>query len=386
MKIRTVKGLDDALTEIQSGSVSARAKTFSRMKLELLESYDRDLAPHLPALAHDFESGLRRILDDSRLMIHSITSRVKSRESLAKKLARPDREYRDVLDVTDLIAFRIITYSEDLIDEVARLIESHYDVDFANSVNKLHQDDSSKFGYRSLHYVCRSSQVGGKFRFEIQIRTILQHTWAEIEHDIGYKAGEQLPREFRRRFSQIAGLLEIADREFASVRIDLKRYETKLRTADFEGERIELNQLSLKSILEKDEIRKLDEDVASYLGVKKDETPFYPGYLVRALKAAGLNFVGDVLAKASTTHLERFLPAYFEFARTHWKLDTIPRIQQGYGLLFLAHLEALNQEALQINKVKRLTRFFEEIDFSEEPESAKAAAQALVAATYARAT
>lgn len=45
----------------------------------------------------------------------------------------------------------------------------------------------------------------------------MQHAWAEIEHDIQYKASYAVPLEIRRRFSTLAGLLEIADREFQAI-------------------------------------------------------------------------------------------------------------------------------------------------------------------------
>ena len=54
----------------------------------------------------------------------------------------------------------------------------------------------------------------------MQIRTVLQHAWAEFEHDIRYKGvvPEEHARDFDRRFTLAAGLLELADREFATIR------------------------------------------------------------------------------------------------------------------------------------------------------------------------
>src|SRR5690606_20293895 len=62
------------------------------------------------------------------------------------------------------------------------------------------------------HLVGRSAQI--------QVRTVLQHAWAEFEHDIRYKGtipDEHVP-DFDRRFTLAAGLLELADREFSTIR------------------------------------------------------------------------------------------------------------------------------------------------------------------------
>lgn len=72
------------------------------------------------------------------------------------------------------------------------------------------------------------------------MRSILQHAWAEIEHDIGYKSELVIPGPIRRKFSRLAGLLELADLEFSSVRKDIKRYSEKV------GREINLGQLDIK--------------------------------------------------------------------------------------------------------------------------------------------
>jgi ppGpp synthetase/RelA/SpoT-type nucleotidyltranferase len=365
------------------------------MSREFAEEYESHLLAPLSRLQDLLQDDLRKKIEDAGLVIHSLGGRVKSRSSVERKLARPDRTYRDLLEVTDLLAFRIVTYSEDVIAEVARVVENAFEVDFEHSVNKLHHEDSQRFGYRSLHYVCSLPQERGsglgtyasKIRFEVQIRTVLQHTWAEIEHDVGYKAAEQLPREFRRRFSQIASLLEVADREFAAIRTDLKNYETKLKSADFRDDRIELDHLSLQSILERGELEAWDREIAGFMKVSPSGDPFYPDYLLRALRASGLKRVGDILGAAPRlkSSLLPFLPIYFGFAEKQLRLDlaAIPSVQKGYGLLFLAHLHLLDVEDLLIDQVSRMAKFYGEMDYPNDPGSAKAAAQALIAALKA---
>ena len=75
--------------------------------------------------------------------------------------------------------------------------------------------EQARIGYASVHYIASlkgsrtSSPEYSRFqniKFEVQIRSILQHTWAEIEHDLQYKSQESLPRELRRKFARLAGL------------------------------------------------------------------------------------------------------------------------------------------------------------------------------------
>src|SRR6185503_1723451 len=67
--------------------------------------------------------------------------------------------------------------------------------------------------------------------FEVQIRSILQHAWAEIEHDIGYKSPRALSYPTRRSFARLASLLELADIEFTRLRAEVRADEERDRHA-----------------------------------------------------------------------------------------------------------------------------------------------------------
>ena len=66
---------------------------------------------------------------------------------------------------------------------------------------------------------------------QVQIRTVLQHAWAEFEHDIRYKGTvpPEHAHDFDRRFTLAAGLLELADQEFATIRDRLRGPVTQRR-------------------------------------------------------------------------------------------------------------------------------------------------------------
>lgn len=164
---------------------------------------------------------------------HQIQFRVKLKDSLAKKLIRKNYKYSSLTEITDIIGFRIVTYFEDDIDTIENIISTEFDIDKKNSVDKRNLE-VDKFGYRSAHFVASLNKDRLRLteyekykglKFEIQIRSILQHSWAEIEHDIGYKGASEIPKTAKRTFYRVAALLEQADIEFTKLRKEISDYE-----------------------------------------------------------------------------------------------------------------------------------------------------------------
>ena len=89
-----------------------------------------------------------------------------------------------------------------------------------------------RWGYASRHLLV--GVEGEQQPASIQVRTVLQHAWAEFEHDIRYKGSipaEHAP-DLDRRFTLAAGLLELADREFTAIRERLRVTMTGEETAE----------------------------------------------------------------------------------------------------------------------------------------------------------
>ena len=193
----------------------------------ILEAY-REALPVLEQLKTDVLVTLHEALDDSRLFLTAIEARVKKEKSLAGKLVLKGTKYASLTDITDLVGARVITSYTDDVDRIASIAERLFEIDWENSVDKrrLHQLDS--FGYNSLHYICRLP--GYDFRFELQLRTTLQHAWAVINHDNGYKSDIEIPQEYLRRMNRLAGMLEMADDEFSRIRTELTDYRRRVQT------------------------------------------------------------------------------------------------------------------------------------------------------------
>jgi ppGpp synthetase/RelA/SpoT-type nucleotidyltranferase len=229
--------------------------------LDIINQYaiKKDLFAELGGVVYS----LLKTLVHQEVHTHQITYRVKDKESLATKIVRKNYKYQDINEITDLVGFRIILYFEDDINEVERIISKEFNVDRFNSVDKR-DVDAEKFGYRSLHYVVSLNERRlelpeykrfENIKFEIQIRSILQHSWAEIEHDIGYKGANEIPRTARRTFYRIAALLEQADIEFVKLKQELRRHESKLiqeMTAETKG--LLIDKASLKAFIQESTI------------------------------------------------------------------------------------------------------------------------------------
>jgi hypothetical protein len=67
-----------------------------------------------------------------------------------------------------------------------------------------------------------------ELKVEIQIRTILMHVWADIEHKLAYKKKEDIPNKFKRKLYQLSALLEIADNQFQDLKNQKELFQKSL--------------------------------------------------------------------------------------------------------------------------------------------------------------
>ena len=197
-------------------------------------------------LYEEFAEVLRHILGEAfiaaSVKIHSIEARAKSIESFGKKAARPSYSdpgmprYKDPLaEITDIAGVRVITFFPKTLDAVDRTIQSEFTV-IQKKDKRHHSAGRIRFGYQSIHYLIRMNpersalpeyKCFAKLTAEVQVRTILQHAWAEMEHDIRYKPAGAIPASLRKRFDALAETIEMADREFQAIQDE----DEKLRSA-----------------------------------------------------------------------------------------------------------------------------------------------------------
>ena len=267
---------------------------------------DRHLDPHCEAIMEEFRAGLpqfksvakevydtlKRTFEEAGLLVAAIEYRVKAEDSLAGKLELKGQKYKTLADITDIIGLRVITFYIDDVDKVASAVERLLTVDWENSVDKrkIHEIDS--FGYLSLHYIC--SKKGFPYRFEIQMRTLLQHAWANMNHDTGYKSGVEVPKEYLRNMSRLAGMLELADEQFSIIRNDLADYRRRVQALVASGNLadVPLDGDTFRSFLDLKPFEPLNKRIASVNQAEIQEVPLMP-YLA-VFKNLECKTLGDV--------------------------------------------------------------------------------------------
>ena len=199
-------------------------------------------------LANEAAEIIRKILIHERVPFLSVTSRRKSLQSVIEKNRR--KKYKDPQkEITDFAGIRVITYIGTDARRACESIKQHFAIDDFRSHDKLSELNYDQVGYLSYHYVCSLTENRLAFPelenfrglvFEVQVRTVLQHAWAEIEHDRNYKFSGVLPAHLQRRLYLIAGLLEVGDQEFNRLAIDIDEHrrsvESRARVGDLSFE------------------------------------------------------------------------------------------------------------------------------------------------------
>ncbi len=199
------------------------------------------LQPHLEKLAGRLASWLTSVLDDAGINYLDVAWRGKSVASFAAKANKAAEDgtllhAEPLRDITDQIGARVITYVTSDVAAVADLIADQLRVVDDKDLGQETANEG-RFGYTSRHLQVALDPVWlGDLPVDavrvpsaqIQIRTVLQHAWAEFEHDIRYKGTipEALAPDLNRRFTLAAGLLELADREFEVIRDRLRQRMT----------------------------------------------------------------------------------------------------------------------------------------------------------------
>lgn len=208
-----------------------------RWATEQIEKYDKK-DEHYKLFASILLDIFKRF-SKKKVRLALVQARPKSIASFAEKIQRKKHKHDDpVNQLTDLCGGRVITYTLDELKDVCEFIEKHFDIDRENSIDVCQRLRTSEFGYRSIHYVVQF--IHGIFptkdidveipeelyglKAEIQVRTVLEHAWADFFHQMGYKKGYEIPDDIEREIYSLAAILENADSTFSRIQNALNTY------------------------------------------------------------------------------------------------------------------------------------------------------------------
>ena len=213
----------------------------------LQRQYD-ELSPKYEALEASLKRDLHRCLDDAGIEVLTIESRIKEFDSLCDKALR--KHYDSPLeDTEDICGIRIICHYPSNVERVCQVLEKELDI--MESVDKAELQGPGEFGYLSCHLIVvpnehwlRTPSYRGLdgLRAEIQVRTLFQHAWAELSHELSYKKEEQVPRQFRRQLHQLSAMLENLDYQFDALHEQKSAYGTLVSEEAEESGRFDTDQ------------------------------------------------------------------------------------------------------------------------------------------------
>lgn len=194
-----------------------------RDDINLEEWYDKNESLY-QSLLTKAESIVKELLDSESVSYFTTENRVKKFPSWKDKFIRDNCVRPE--EVLDLAGLRIIGRTLGNVRRIETMVTRNFKIHPPGRDDKQKELGRDKIGYISIHYTASLSydhiklSENRKFtglKFEIQIRTILQHVWAEFEHDKIYKSKNELPEDYQRELYLVSAQLETADRQIQHV-------------------------------------------------------------------------------------------------------------------------------------------------------------------------
>lgn len=239
-------------------------------KESIYQEYN-NILPTYKRAKKNIKEALEEYLKELNIPFVSIESRIKEFDSFYEKISRKD--YKDPFEENeDFCGIRIILYYQDDIEKVCKIIEKNFIIE--ESEDKTDKLEDNEFGYRSSHLIIKikdSWHVTPNYKglenikIELQIRTVLMHTWAAIEHKLGYKSNQELPKTLRRKLYLMSAQLENADLQFQEIKKSAEEFQHNTiqeskKAGIFTAEKLNID--TLKALLE------------YYFPKYKEESPF----------------------------------------------------------------------------------------------------------------
>lgn len=167
----------------------------------------------------------------------TIKSRIKKFDSYFNKILRllsKKKAYRKAFDIYDILGVRIVCPFLDNLQTVENYVKQTYDVIQVECKGGEHS--FREFGYKSTHFlihvpekVLEGCHAAGPLICEIQLRTILQDAWAEVEHELIYKTDfAPFDEPMKRKLAALNANLTLSDTLFQEIRDYQRKLQVEL--------------------------------------------------------------------------------------------------------------------------------------------------------------
>ncbi|HDM8383707.1 TPA: (p)ppGpp synthetase, partial [Yersinia enterocolitica] len=166
--------------------------------------------------------------------------RMKDISSLIEKAFYRSKNYKNPYkDITDKVGVRFVVLLTDDIPIIKKIIEdcSLWEYSDDRDFIKEKEDKPYLFDYQSVHYVVKNLEpisIGENILIptgtpcEIQVRTLLQHAYAEVSHDSVYKCKAKPSSDIKRRMARTIALMESTDELFLLAKDELSKSNIKI--------------------------------------------------------------------------------------------------------------------------------------------------------------
>ena len=218
-----------------------------------LEEIDKDFNNYKKS--YETQAELIANILRSQPKVHSVKTRVKDSSHLIEKIIRktPERrmkygdDFKFTVDnykneITDLLGIRVIHIFKEDWEEIHEFITSMWDV--MEIVANIREGDNKKefeakgievcsrlSGYRSVHYLVESYPTNKKLIAEVQVRTIFEEGYGEIDHQLRYSHDDipdvlaqnlMLLNRIAGSSDEMASLINILSKSFKDVKSEFE--------------------------------------------------------------------------------------------------------------------------------------------------------------------
>jgi len=177
---------------------------------DVVEKYTENYKCYLKPITQDLESYFYDLFSDN-LRIDRISARPKNVQSFSEKITKLENgelKYKHpLIEIQDQIGVRIVCFYLSDLKPIEEIVKQYF-----RPIEEQHKmpKEVNEFGYEGTHYILfipdairnpKISKDDCPEVFELQIKTLYQHAWAAANHDLGYKAEQDLTKDQRRKIA-----------------------------------------------------------------------------------------------------------------------------------------------------------------------------------------